>query len=859
MNEFSTARPRVVADLGRQRMPRVDPKSITIVALGVLWASVGLGIGWAVAWDAPALSASRWWTAVVIGVFFLIGERLMLHVEYRREALTVTLTEVPTALALVFLDLPTALAVRVGISALLFIVVQRQQAVKAFYNLGLQMCSLGVGFAIFHAAVDGQRWTEERFLWLFVAVSVVTVIDSLLVIVAISVMEGHFLSKLSDELRGGTPRVLLSAVTGTIAAALALAWPLVAFTLLLPILGVWSLLRTNARTAQRLRDLEQLQELNASLGESLHRSEIAAVAVGQIKRLLRAERVAVVLFDMGDLGSHIASSGDLMNDLPQTGDEIRWLPYIEGPAALVEPAELAASGIAIASLPGNVLVAPIRDGSHAVGLLVVADRTGAAEAFDESDLLRVEAIVDRVGLALRNAMLLERIEYEAWHDALTDLPNRTMFERRLDEALDGGDPSGRVGMLMLGVDRFGEVNSTLGHQVGDRVLVELVARIRATVAPGTLLARLAGDEFGILLIDTDEKGLMETARRVLGAAERRLSIGDFEVVVTLSVGAALCPDATSNAALMLRRSDMAMHLAKANHSGAELYRGELDQRTPDRLSMLGDLKLALEHGNLDVHFQPKVDLSTGRIVGAEALVRWNHPQRGFVPPIEFVQLAENTGLITSLTDQVLRKSISTIRLLNDLGFHLDVSLNLSTIDLLDDLLAGRVERILADNGVPPDQLTLEITETALLSDSARTLQTAEALRRLGAHLSIDDFGTGYSSFSYLRVLPVSELKVDRSFVTNLLEDERDEVIVRSTIDLGHNLGLRVVAEGVEDMATLDRLRLLGCDLVQGYGIAKPMPFDRFLVFLNSGGYEPNRLMSQPGPATAFAPRIISAS
>ena len=833
-------------------------RTACVVLLGFSVAALGLGIAHLGAWGSAPPKVEPWWMVALIAVAFVAGEQLALHVEFRRDALTVTLTEVPTALALMFLPLPTALLARLAASLVVLVIILRQRPTKVLFNVCVQTGSLSLGYATLFA-LRGGPWTEASFLDLLLAVMVVTTVDALAVVLVISLHEGQFLDKLRDEVHSGLPRTLITSVTATIAAALATAWPVVALALIVPIVGVWSVLRSNAQTRQRLRDLEQLQELNASLGESLHRSEIASVAVGQIKRLLRAERVAVVLFDMGDLGAHIASTGELMNDLPQTADEIRWLPFIEAPAAVVEPDEFAALGIVIDSLSGNTLVAPIRTGSHAVGLLVVAERAGISDAFDDSDLLRAATIVDRLGMALRNAMLLERIEHEAWHDSLTDLPNRTMFERRLDEALDGGNPTGRVGMLMLGVDRFGEVNSTLGHQVGDRVLVELVARIRATVAPGTLVARLAGDEFGILLIDIDEHELMEMARRVVGAAERRLNIGDFEVVVTLSVGAALCPDAASNAALMLRRADMAMHLAKTNHSGAEIYRGDLDQRTPERLSMLGDLKLALEHGNLDVHFQPKVDLSTGRIVGAEALVRWNHPQRGFVPPIEFVQLAENTGLITALTDQVLRKSISTIRLLNDLGFHLQVSLNLSTIDLLDDLLAGRVERILADNGVPPDQLTLEITETALLADSARTLQTAEALRRLGTHLSIDDFGTGYSSFRYLRVLPVSELKVDRSFVTNLLEDERDEVIVRSTIDLGHNLGLRVVAEGVEDMATLDRLRLLGCDLVQGYGIARPMPFDRFLVFLNSGGYEPNRLISQPASAPSFTPRIVSAS
>jgi diguanylate cyclase len=287
---------------------------------------------------------------------------------------------------------------------------------------------------------------------------------------------------------------------------------------------------------------------------------------------------------------------------------------------------------------------------------------------------------------------------------------------------------------------------------------------------------------------------------------------------------------------MLRRADIAMHWAKKHHAGPEPYRDEIDRRTPERLSMLGDLRSALEHQDLETYFQPKLDLVSGLVIGAEALVRWRHPTRGFVPPLDFVPLAETTGLITVLTNQILRKSVATIRLLDDLGFRLNVSVNLSTLDLLDEQIVSRVASCLSDNGVDPDQLTLEITETALLADGPRSLATAEGLRALGVHLSIDDFGTGFSSLSYLRMLPASELKVDRSFVTNMLLDDRDEVIVRSTIDLGHNLGMHIAAEGVEDQATMDRLRVLGCELAQGYGISPPLEFDRFLVWLNSGRY-----------------------
>jgi EAL domain-containing protein (putative c-di-GMP-specific phosphodiesterase class I) len=252
----------------------------------------------------------------------------------------------------------------------------------------------------------------------------------------------------------------------------------------------------------------------------------------------------------------------------------------------------------------------------------------------------------------------------------------------------------------------------------------------------------------------------------------------------------------------------------------------------------------LEHQDIEAFYQPKLDLVTRTVVGAEALVRWRHPTRGMVPPLDFIHLAETTGLITMVTNQILRKSVSTIRLLDDLGFDLSVSVNLSTMDLLDETIVGRVERILRDNRVQPDQLTLEITETALLADGSRSMETVEGLRGLGVHLSIDDFGTGFSSLSYLRSLPATELKVDRSFVTNMLLDERDEVIVRSTIDLGHNLGMKVAAEGVEDQATLERLRALGCELAQGYELSPPLPFDRFLVWLNSGRYPAARRHEQ---------------
>jgi len=296
---------------------------------------------------------------------------------------------------------------------------------------------------------------------------------------------------------------------------------------------------------------------------------------------------------------------------------------------------------------------------------------------------------------------------------------------------------------------------------------------------------------------------------------------------------------------VLRRADIAMYAAKRQHAGIECYREELDRRTPERLSLLGDLREALDNNSLTVHFQPKVDLASSTVIGVEALARWHHPVRGWVGPDEFIPLAEETGLIKELTDQVLRASFAATRAWRDRGLDLRVAVNLSTLDLLDELLAERIAHRLEQHGLAPELLTLEITESSLLSDVPRVMATIGHLHRLGVSLSLDDFGTGYSSLSYLRRLPVSELKIDRSFIANILLEAHDDVIVKSTIDLGHNLGLRVVAEGIENSEVMDRLIEVGCDVAQGYGISRPLEVENFDTWLATTSYRVPRIERDP--------------
>ncbi|MFI5914090.1 putative bifunctional diguanylate cyclase/phosphodiesterase [Dactylosporangium sp. NPDC051541] len=406
-----------------------------------------------------------------------------------------------------------------------------------------------------------------------------------------------------------------------------------------------------------------------------------------------------------------------------------------------------------------------------------------------------------------------RLVRQAMHDELTGLPNRSVFNARTAEALDAG-PS----VLMLDLDRFKEVNDTLGHQYGDELLRQVAARTTAAVRTTDTVARLAGDEFAILLPATGAADATRLAERVQASLHRSFDLVDVTVDIEVSIGVASSPQED-----LVRCADIAMYAAKDTKTGIVAYQPALHTEDSSRLQLLGDLRRALDADDqITLHYQPKVSLADGAVCGVEALVRWRHPDRGPIAPADFIPVAETTGLITRLTLYVLRHALAQARTWLDAGRDLPVAVNLSPRCLLDPGLVEDVTRLLAECRVPANRLRLEVTESAVMANPALATATLLRLHDLGVRLSIDDYGTGYSSMAYLKALPVDELKVDRTFVQHMDTDHDDAVLVRGAIELGHNLGMTVVAEGVETEAHADALRALGCDIAQGYHYARPL-------------------------------------
>jgi len=442
-------------------------------------------------------------------------------------------------------------------------------------------------------------------------------------------------------------------------------------------------------------------------------------------------------------------------------------------------------------------------------------------------LIVFQYLVGQLLVSQRRSKKLHRM---ATTDELTGLANREQFRARVNEKIEAiDDPDASFGVLLMDLNRFKEINDTLGHHYGDVLLGELGPRLAACVGAGGLVARLGGDEFGILprAEDGDLTALEALVAKLLEFVEQPFVADELSLEVGASVGIARFPADGDNADSLLRCADIAMYAAKDKHTGWRLYEADQDRHTLQRLQTISDFRHALASEEIVVHYQPILDLSDRRVRGAEGLVRWQHPRLGLLAPGAFIPAVEQTELIGPLTRHVLERAIAQCATWRRSGEDMCVSVNLSVRNLLDRSLPEDLERMLWTHHLPPSALRLEITESMIMSDPERALATVTRLADLGLRLSVDDFGTGHSSLANLRRLPIDELKIDRSFVTPMLNEESDLMIVRSTINLAHDLGLRITAEGVEDAATLERLALLGCDHVQGFHLSRPIPAVQF--------------------------------
>nr|WP_276610849.1 EAL domain-containing protein [Kineococcus siccus] len=443
------------------------------------------------------------------------------------------------------------------------------------------------------------------------------------------------------------------------------------------------------------------------------------------------------------------------------------------------------------------------------------------------------------------------------HDALTGLPNRTRLRQVGERALraaavDGPGRDRAVALLLIDLDRFKEINDTLGHAYGDVVLVAVAQRLSAVVPAGATTARLSGDEFALLLpACAGEDAALETAQRVHAALQRPVQVEGVLLSVEASVGVVVASPGQDDVGKLLQHADIAMYAAKERGSGVCLYGPEFDVHNAERLNLLGELRRAVEEGELVLHYQPKVSLSGEPVDAVEALVRWQHPQRGLLAPDVFIPLAERTALVHPLTRHVVDAALQQCARWRAAGRVVRVAVNVSARNLCDDSLAPDVAAMLRRWGVPASCLELEMTESAILADPARARSVLQDLADLGVTLAIDDFGAGYTSLGLVKDLPVHTLKIDRSFVSAMGADGADAFIVRSLVDLGHHLGLSIVAEGVEDRCTADLLVALGCDVAQGYLYSRPLPAAQLEAWLDTAGLDAQRPLV---PATPSRPR-----
>jgi diguanylate cyclase (GGDEF)-like protein len=807
-----------------------------LAAAGVLIslpAPIGPILGSPVRLAGPLLFA--WFVVLFVG-----AEIGLLHVELRRHTSSFSLTSAVLVSGVLECDTRLVVAARL-VAALLVFTAQRLPPLKVAYNLSsylLEVALLGVAL---HAVLDHRdRMTPGPALLCLLVVAGIEVLMSSFVLLVISWHQGGM--SWEQALAVYVPCLALAAantvtaLTGvTLLTAGAMGGALIAVLTVLMLL----LYRGYLRMRRRHLSLAVVHQFVEQGVGPTSVEELAAGLLTRTRRLLNAACVELVVVMDGRTRIRRVGEDDAFTSyVPEDGTGAR------ADEALIEQVRREGGGLVIHRgvrehhLRQWLRERQVRDamivslpGDGADGVLLVTDRLGENSTFTLEDLTLLQTLAGHMVVSLRGARLVEQLRYDATHDALTGLANRVLLISRTDACLADGREA-RV--LLLDLDKFKEVNDALGHHVGDEMLSVVAARIESCVPAGSTVARLGGDEFAVLLPMAGPPQPEAVAREILAALTNPITVTEAVLTTRASVGIAV-GSGTLTSSDLLRQADTAMYAAKAGPTPVVRYTEDLDRGRVERLTLLAELHAALERDELVLYYQPQLDVRTDEVVSAEALVRWQHPQRGLVPPDLFIPLAESSGLIEQLTAKVLTKALQQNRIWRDLGLDLVVAVNMSAHNLKNENLAQDVAAALAAAGLPADRLVLEITESVVMDDPVRSVAILQALADIGVTLSLDDFGTGFSSMAYLQRLPVDELKIDKSFVTGLAprpDADASPVLIRTMITMADNLGLRVVAEGVEDAETLQVLAELGCDLAQGYHIARPMPPADFVRFLS---------------------------
>jgi diguanylate cyclase (GGDEF)-like protein len=771
---------------------------------------------------------------VVVFAGMVAAEVFSVQFEFRGQGVAWSASELALVVALVEIGGTWAALAR-GAAVGAVLVAQRYPAAKGTFNVGMSVLEACVAVVVLDLVPVGPISSPATWLTYLVAIFAANVVGALCLAAAITLTQGYPGRALWASLL--IPVVLVSpmAVVVGLALLLLIHVTLWSWLLVLPLVLTLALLyRRFGAVTRESQILERVYEFARRVEQVGSHPDGTRQIVEAVKELLNADRVALWLPPYLDEEPRLlvaAEDGRAWYDGPGDPDDLFRRRATEGahgggPVLVSLPRATEAEAAALSRRGAEeVLAAPVTTAAGEPGYLEVCDRRNDVVTFGDGDRAALESMLTHINAAIRQQQLLTQIRYDADHDRLTGLPNRQRLAAEIDQLLAADPVAGRAGLILASLDNYAEVTDTLGHAASDELLLVTAGLLREHAPPQALLARMEGEQFAVLLPGLSLPATERAARRLREATSTRARVAGLDLEVTLTIGVAAAPVHGTDAGTLMQRADVAL-LAGAGKTGVASYHPVLDQQSLRRLQLGTELEQAMADGEISVVFQPIIDARTSDIVSVETLVRWAHPRYGSIAPDEFIHLAEQIGRIGPLTDYVLDLALARCRRWLDQDIALSVAVNLSARCLTEPDLVDRVRRALRRHAVPGELLILELTEGSVVDDSVRSGTVLADLHALGLRLSMDDFGTGYSSLSQLRQLPIDEVKIDKSFVLGMATSQGESFIARSIIELAHNLGLRVVAEGVEDELTRNLLAEMGCDKLQGFLVSRPLPDER---------------------------------